>query len=168
METLTKIKEEDIDKFAQILSKSKLSRIFLIGNGGSASTASHFASDLSSLGFDTKCLTDNVSRLTAIANDFSWDEVYTKQFYKLLPNNVLIAISVHGGDIERSNNLIEATLFAKAKGAKTLSLVGCDGGQLAQLCDFSIIVPSDLTPIIEGVHSVLTHIICERVKECNK
>lgn len=165
VETLTKIKEEDLDKFAQVLFTSKSNRIFLIGNGGSASTASHFASDLLSLNFNATCLSDNISRVTAIANDYGWNDIFIKQLQHIKKGDVLIAISVHGGYLDWSNNLVKATMFAKGRVAKTLSLVGNDGGELAQICDFSIIVPSDSTPIIEGLHSVLTHIICEKVKQ---
>lgn len=167
--TLTKIPEGNLEKFAQILIESKAHRICLAGNGGSSATASHFASDLSALGFDTICLTDSTSKLTALTNDFGWDSAYLKQLVHLKPEDVFIAISVHGGDKEWSNNLVKAALFSKDKGAKVLSLLGCDGGELVKISDCSIIVSSDETYVIEGIHSVLAHAICQKVKEkCSK
>lgn len=167
IKTLRKIPEDDVQKFARELYLSCHKRIWIIGNGGSASTASHFASDLASLGFDVICLTDNVSRLTALTNDFGWDTVYMKQCQHMKSGDILIAISVHGGR-GWSNNLVLATKFATNRGAKTLSLVGHDGGQLAEISAFSIIVPSDSTPIIEGIHCVLTHVIRQKIEELSK
>jgi D-sedoheptulose 7-phosphate isomerase len=142
----------------------------LIQNGGSASCASHFASDLASLGFDTICLTDNPARLTALVNDFGWEDTYVKQLSWIKTGDILIAISVHGGADSWSCNLVRAATFAKNRGAKILSLSGFDGGELAKLSDLSIIVPAERTYIIEGIHSILTHVICQMLEnqKCSK
>jgi len=162
---LTQIPEENLEKFAQLLLDSKTHRIWLIGNGGSSSSASHFASDLSAIGFDTICLTDNVSRLTAITNDYSWEDVFINQLEHMRVEDILIAISVHGGSDSWSCNLTKAAAFANGRGAKILSLTGFDGGKLAQFGDFGIIVPSERTYIIEGIHGVLFHVICKKIEE---
>lgn len=168
VEALNKIREDELDQFASFLLNAE--RVWLVGNGGSASLASHFASDLDALGFDVKCLTDNVARLTAIVNDYSWEETYVKQLDHMVKGDVLVVISVHGGSIDWSNNLVGAVVFGKGRGAKTLCLLGCDGGRLKEVADFSVVVPSNKTPIVEGVHSVLAHLICEKVrtKLCKK
>ena len=143
-------------------------RIWLAGNGGSASTVSHFASDLMNLGFDVLCLTDNVSRLTALTNDVCWDAVYVKQLDNFREHDILILISVHGGgDINEtwSGNLLLAAVEAKKKGGKILSLIGSNGGRLKGLSDVFVIVPSESACYVEGLHSVITHLICERLKE---
>jgi len=168
---LTQIPEENLEKFAQIILKHYEKRFYFIGNGGSSSTASHFASDLASLGFDTICLSDNTPRLTAITNDYGWEEVYIKQLSWIKSGDILIAISVHGGADDWSNNLTKAVAFAKGRGATTIALSGFDGGQLAKLCDLSIIVPAKQTYIIEGIHGILFHVICKKLEEnntCNK
>lgn len=168
IKTLQKIPEEKIQEFAKILYLSCHKRIWIAGNGGSASTASHFASDLASLGFDVICLTDNVPRLTAITNDYGWELAYIKQMSHVTSGDILIAISVHGGAKGWSDNLTHAATLAKEKNVKVLSLVGHDGGQLAKLSNLSIIVPSNSTPIIEGIHCVLTHIIRQKIEELSK
>ena len=165
---MSKINEKELENFTQFLLKSKNSRIWIIGNGGSSSTASHFTSDLQNLGFNATCLSDNTPRLTAITNDFSWNEAYYRQLEHMRPNDILITISVHGGSEKWSNNLVLATHFAQGRNAKVLSLIGCNGGEIGKFSDFAIIVPSNETYIIEGIHSVLTHIICQKVKECEK
>jgi D-sedoheptulose 7-phosphate isomerase len=164
-EILTRIDEENLDKAVEILLEHKPShRIFLVGNGGSSACASHFASDLASLGFDATCLSDNIPRLTAITNDFGWEDVFIKQLEHLKPNDILIVISVHGGSNSWSCNLVRAASFAKEKGAKILSLSGFDGGELAKISDLSIIVPAERTYIIEGLHSVVAHVICQKLE----
>lgn len=165
IKTIKKMDEKLLDSFAQNLLKHKPNTIWIIGNGGSASTASHFTSDLNSLGFNARCLCDNVPRLTALTNDYGWDEVYIKQLSHLKPNDVLILISVHGGSDSWSNNLIKALFYAKGRGAKILSLTGFDGGITAKNSNHSIIVPAERTYIIEGIHCVLTHIIWQKIKD---
>ena len=170
LKVLSQIDKEDLNNFSKILLSSKNNRIYLAGNGGSSATASHFASDLDSLGFDVKCLTDNVPRLTAIINDYSWNEAYHKQLQHMKKGDVLITVSVHGGSENWSSNLVNATMFAQRKGGKTLSLLGNDGGTLLKISHFSIVVPSNKTPIIEGIHSILTHLICKKLRNklCKK
>lgn len=139
--------------------------IFFAGNGGSASTASHFAQDLGEVGrkanvpgFKTLSLTDNVSLLSAIGNDYGFDKIFTIQLLELFnPGDVLVAISASGN----SPNVISAVEFAKKAGGKTIGLVGFDGGKMKNLCDHIIHVKTDTGEYgpVEDVHMVMDHLI---------
>lgn len=169
LENLSKIlgmmDESLLDKVAQLLLDHKANRVWLVGNGGSYSTASHFASDLDCLGFDVKCLGDNVARLTAVTNDFGWDEAYSKQLLHVKAGDVLVSFSVHGGASNWSCNLMKAAYYAKSKGAVSVSFAGFDGGKLFEVCDVSVIVPSQRTFEIEGVHCVLSHVVRQKIED---
>jgi len=156
-----------LTEFVFLLRKAKQhnNRIWLAGNGGSANLSSHFAHDLMALGFDISCLTDSISRITALINDYSFPDVYSRQLTHFKPSDILILASVHGGRKNWSNNLVQVAKLARRKSGKVLSFLGCDGGELKSLSDVCIIVPSDKTCYVEGLHSLLTHIICERLKE---
>jgi D-sedoheptulose 7-phosphate isomerase len=146
-------------------------RVYTAGNGGSASTAQHFACDLAKyvipLGqrpFDVVCLTDNVSLYSAWANDASRDEVFTNQVRGLLrPGDVVILISVHGGS-GFSRDLVNLEQFARQTGAATIALVGFDGGPLHAESTCSILVPVDSTPQTEGIHLVVEHLLMHLIK----
>ena len=147
-------------------------RVFTAGNGGSASTAQHFACDLAKFvipagqrPFETRCLTDNVSLYTAWANDAERADVFVNLLRGLIrPGDVLIACSVHGGT-GFSADLARAVRFANDSGAKTLSLVGFDGGVLHPESSVSILVPAASTPQVEGLHLVIEHLLMSLVKE---
>jgi len=146
-------------------------RVFTAGNGGSASTAQHFACDLAKFiipaggrPFDVRCLTDNVSLYTAWANDAAREDVFVNQIRGLLRRgDILILISVHGGK-GFSGDLVRALHHAKHVGAETLSLVGFDGGTLHQESDCSIIVPVESTPQTEAIHLVIEHLLMDELK----
>jgi len=164
------LQEKQLSSFVWFLMNAKRygNRIFLAGNGGSAYTIAHFASDLMNLGFDVFCMNDNLARLTAITNDYGWECAYTQQLTHFKQGDIMITASVHGGGKEGevwSQNLLLVALEAKQRGGIILSLIGCDGGRLKELSNISIIVPSDLACYVEGFHSLLTHIICERLKK---
>jgi len=141
-------------------------RVFTAGNGGSASTAQHFACDLGKFvippgarPFDARCLTDNISLYTAWANDADRDDVFVNQMRGLLaPEDVLILISVHGGQ-GFSGDLVRAVRYANQLGAKTISLVGFDGGVLHRESTCSILVPVESTPQTEAIHLVVEHLL---------
>ncbi len=147
-------------------------RVYTIGNGGSASTAQHFACDLSKYvipdgrrPFDVRCLTDNVSLYTAWANDAAREDVFVNQMRGLLTSNdVVLAISVHGGT-GFSTDLVRAIRFANQVGARTVGLVGFDGGVLHRECTCSILVPIESTPQTEAVHLVIEHLLMHLLKE---
>jgi D-sedoheptulose 7-phosphate isomerase len=146
-------------------------RVFTAGNGGSASTAQHFACDLAKYvipagarPFDVRCLVDNVALYTAWANDAARDDVFVNQMRGLVkPGDVVILISVHGGK-GFSGDLVNAVRFANAAGASTISLVGFDGGVLHQESTCSVLVPVDSTPQTEGIHLVIEHLLMDSLR----
>ena len=150
---------------------SRQGRVWTLGNGGSASTAQHFACDLAKFvipsgarPFDTRCLTDNVSLYTAWANDAAREDVFANQMRGLLrPEDVAILISVHGGK-GFSSDLVNAMRYAREVGATTISLVGFDGGVLHQESTCSILVPIESTPQTEGTHLVIEHLLMDLLR----
>ena len=147
-------------------------RVYTLGNGGSASTAQHFACDLAKFvipngqrPFDIRCLTDNVSLYTAWANDADRTEVFVNQLRGLLtPEDVVLAISVHGGT-GLSADLVRAVAYANEVGAATISLVGFDGGALHRQSTCSVLVPVDSTPQTESIHLVIEHLLMSLIKD---
>ncbi|MDP3710320.1 MAG: SIS domain-containing protein [bacterium] len=153
--------------------------VYIMGNGGSASTATHFASDLAKTICDTPqdsglkalALVDNIPLVSALTNDWGWDNLYLNQlknFY--VPGGVGIGISVHGGSGKEiagqwSQNLLRGLQFIKDKGGKTIGLSGFDGGPMKDLVDIGIVVPANSTPVVEGMHVVLHHLLVFGLKE---
>ncbi|MBI2762034.1 MAG: SIS domain-containing protein [Chloroflexi bacterium] len=142
--------------------------VFLCGNGGSASTASHMAADLAKgapvgrvTGLRTVSLTDNVPIITAWGNDVDFSEVFAEQVRNLVRHrDALIAISASGN----SPNILRAVEAAELQGAVTIGLCGFGGGRLAEMVDHAVIVTSDEYGPIEDVHLVLNHAIAESVR----
>lgn len=142
-------------------------QIFVIGNGGSAATASHMMNDLNkgTLGhkgdapwkrFRVIALTDNVSLMTAWANDTDYDHIFSEQLKNLAqPGDLLIAISASGN----SPNIVVAVETAKTMGLKVVGLAGFGGGKLAKLADVAFVVPSEDYGPIEDVHMILDHML---------
>jgi D-sedoheptulose 7-phosphate isomerase len=147
-------------------------RVYTMGNGGSASTAQHFACDLAKYvipsghrPFDVRCLTDNMSLYTAWANDSEREDVFVNQMRGLLtPEDVVLAISVHGGS-GFSTDLVRAIRYANEIGARTIALVGFDGGVLHRECVCSILVPVQSTPQTEAIHLVIEHLLMHLLKQ---
>jgi D-sedoheptulose 7-phosphate isomerase len=141
-------------------------RVYTMGNGGSASTAQHFACDLAKYvipagarPFDVRCLTDNMSLYTAWANDAERADVFVNQMRGLLTcHDVVLAVSVHGGK-GFSADLVRAVRYAHEVGATTIALVGFDGGLLHQEATCSILVPVESTPQTEAIHLVIEHLL---------
>ena len=138
--------------------------VWVAGNGGSALTASHFTTDLSRsidrLGNKIKSisLTDNSGLLTAIGNDFSFDEIYSRQLsYLASENDLFIIISASGN----SKNLIKGIEYAKLNGIKTLAICGFNGGLVKDICDYSIHTLTSVGAygIAEDSHSIICHFI---------
>jgi len=165
---LSQIDTESVKRVVDCLLKAREDNktIYFAGNGGSASTASHFAQDMGEIGrkirgkgFRTQSINDNVSALTAISNDYSYDNVFSLQIeYNFDPGDVLIVISASGN----SPNVIKAVNLAKEKGGITVGLVGFeDGGRLAQVCDHIVHIKSkkgEYGPV-EDIHLTLNHMI---------
>ncbi len=163
---LDKINLDDVAKFIDVIkeAREKDQFIYFIGNGGSAATASHFANDLaigtrtSKKPFRIMSLTDNVPVITAIGNDFGYDDIFTKQLEAYLkPNDVVVAISASGN----SPNVVRALDLAKRKSAKTVSITGFDGGKIKSSADINLHVPSEKGEYgpVEDVHMIFDHIV---------
>ena len=159
----------DINTLKEIIEYIRVSReqknkVFILGNGGSALTASHLASDLNAIGIKAISLSDNVALNTAIANDKGWVYTYLeplKIWYE--EGDILITISNFGGDNtncipEHSQNLIKAIDYINEKGGITIGLSGRDGGNFNK-CKINLIVNSDDVMIIEPMHSIICHLI---------
>ena len=187
-EIIRDIDRNEINKFINILFDAwkNNKKVFTMGNGGSASTASHFASDLSKTvandssmkeisstkGFKAICLNDNPALLTAWVNDSGWDNAYSGMLSTHLDKgDVILLVSVHGGS-GWSGNLVKAMEVAKQKEAKIVGLAGFDGGQMKKVSDSCVVVPKDSTPHTEGFHLVIQHLVIDRlmhlVRDYNK
>lgn len=157
-----------IEKTAQ-LCKTALAnghKILLAGNGGSAGDAQHIAAELVGRfekerpGLAAIALTTDTSALTAIANDYGYQQVFSRQLQALANNgDVFIGISTSGN----SGNIVEAVAAAKARGALTICLTG-SGGKLPQLCDHAIQVPCTRTATIQECHIMIGHILCTLIE----
>lgn len=170
----------DIDKAIELLHEAWKSgnRVFICGNGGSASTATHFACDLvktvavnGKRGFKAECLNDNIPLMLALINDEGFDNLFIEQLKtKFQPGDLLISISVHGGAGKDragqwSQNLLQAIRYARANAGKAIGLSGFDGGPMKDIADVCIVVPIDSTPQVKSFHLALEHLICSCLRE---
>ena len=152
-------------------------RVFVIGNGGSASTATHLACDLAKnvsihgkRGLKAMALNDNVPLVSALTNDAGFDNIFTEQLQNWLEKgDLVVALSVHGG-VGRdradpwSQNIMKALEFAQSHGAKTLAITGFDGGAMKNMVDVWINTPAMETFQVEALHVVVHHLLCECLK----
>lgn len=143
-------------------------KTILAGNGGSAADAQHIAAELvGRYGFDrpsipSLALTTDTSNLTAIGNDYGYDQVFSRQLEGMgQAGDIFIGISTSGN----STNLIKAFESAKKKNILTVALVGKDGGEMAKMADIAIIVPSNSTPRIQESHILIGHILCDIIEK---
>ena len=180
-EKLNREQNQKISEIIQLLFEVWKNRgqVLIVGNGGSASTATHFAADLSKttinspqeFGVRALALVDNIPLVSAATNDWGWDKVYDGSLSTYAqPGDVFIALSVHGGSGKDkagawSQNLLRAMQMAKDKGLKTVGFAGFDGGAMKDLADVCVVVPADSTPHVESFHVVLHHLITFRLKE---
>ena len=176
---LDRLPLKPIDEIIQAIEQAQHERrqVFVIGNGGSAATASHMMNDLGKGTLGHKgdapwarlrviALTDNVSVMTAWANDTDYDRIFSEPLKNLAQRgDLLIAISASGN----SPNIIAAVEAAKHLGAKVIGLAGFGGGKLSKMADVSFVVPSDEYGPVEDAHMILDHIITsylyEKLKE---
>lgn len=143
-------------------------KILIAGNGGSAADAQHFAAELvGRYGFDRPslpsiALTTDSSNLTAIGNDYGYEYVFSRQLEGLgQEGDLFIGISTSGN----SQNVINAFTAAKDRGVTTVALVGRDGGKMAAMADYAIVVPSNATPRIQESHLLIEHMICDIIEK---
>jgi len=143
-------------------------KTILAGNGGSAADAQHIAAEMvGRYGFDrpslpSLALTTDTSALTAIGNDYGYDQVFSRQLEGMgQEGDIFIGISTSGNSV----NIVKAFQSAKTKGITTVALVGRDGGEMAKIADISLIVPSDSTPRIQESHILIGHILCDIIEK---
>lgn len=159
---VSNLKESEIDAVLSVL-RSTPGRIFLAGNGGGAGHASHAANDFRKIaGWQAVCISDNVSELTARANDDGWDDCYAGflRASRVSWSDSLFVFSVGGGSPSVSRNLVAAIDCAREHNATVTGIVGKNGGYLAEKADACIRIPSDSTPHVEGIQAVLWHLLC--------
>ena len=167
---LKKIDQKILNKIIQeILNSIKNKRdFFSCGNGGSAATAEHLSCDFSkgsctntNLNFKVFSLNSNVALMTAIANDISYDDVFSYQLNRYgKANDVLLAFSVSG----TSKNIIKCTKIAKKKKIKIISFTGFNGGVLKKLSNYNINFPSNNFGIVEDCHLTIMHFISQYIR----
>ena len=168
----SKMDQSIIDKVLFVLNQSFESgaRIWIAGNGGSAATASHFATDLS------RCknskyepikgisLCDNSGLITAISNDFGYEYIFSRQLSNLATaGDLLIVLSASGN----SNNILEVLSWAKNNQIKTIALTGFDGGEANRIADISIHIPTEIGDygVAEDTHSIICHFLSSQFKK---
>jgi D-sedoheptulose 7-phosphate isomerase len=174
-ELLKSLDLNEINKVIEVLLRAYKNdnSVFIFGNGGSASTASHFACDLGkgTLGdhynlskkrFKVYSLTDNVATITAYANDLGFEEIFSQQLKNLIKDgDIVIAITGSGN----SENVVKAVKLANSHKATTIAFLGFDGGKLASMVDHKIVIRNDNYGIIEDAHDMLHHLIYSVLKE---
>jgi len=143
-------------------------KILLFGNGGSAADAQHIAAELTGRykterrGLPAIALTTDTSALTAIGNDYGYDMVFERQVEALAnKEDLLIGISTSGN----SKNVLKALRLGKDMGCKTIGFSGKDGGEMGEVCNLNIVVPSSDTPRIQEMHIMIGHIICQSIDD---
>jgi len=143
-------------------------KTILAGNGGSAADAQHIAAEMvGRYAFDrpslpSLALTTDTSAITAIGNDYGYDQVFSRQLEGMgQKGDIFIGISTSGNSV----NIIKAFQIAQKKGITTVALVGRDGGEMAKLADIALVVPSDSTPRIQESHILIGHILCDIIEK---
>lgn len=165
-QTLEKSIQNVIDKIITCFENGN--KIIIFGNGGSAADSQHFAAEfvgrflLERQSLPAISLTTDTSILTSLGNDYSFDKIFSRQCESLVEkNDIVFGISTSG----KSLNVINGIETAKNQGAITIALLGSGGGNLSQIVDIPIIIPSNSTPRIQESHRIILHIICEIVEE---
>lgn len=142
-------------------------KILLCGNGGSAADSQHIAAEIvgrfkkERRGLPAIALTTDTSIITSVGNDYGYDFIFSRQVEALAnPQDVVIGISTSGN----SKNVVKAIEQAKEMGVTTVGLLGGSGGKLAELCTYSLTMPSNDTPRIQEAHILIGHSLCEMLE----
>ncbi|MFZ6028844.1 MAG: SIS domain-containing protein [Chloroflexota bacterium] len=169
--TLDDLPVEKIESLAQLLQAARLEgkRVFIMGNGGSAATASHFVCDLAKNtrmkgwpDFKVLGLTDNMAIFSAYANDEGYENAFAQQLASLIqPGDLVIGISASGN----SPNVLKAMETARQYEALTIGFTGFNGGKLRQMVDFGIHIDSDIIEHVEDIHLMLEHMVVLNLKQ---
>ncbi len=170
-ETLSKLKISELEKLEEIIFNAYKDNktIFVIGNGGSASAATHWACDFSK---GTKVegkkplrcisLTDNIAIMTAISNDISYEDVFVEQLKVFLSSgDILIGISASGN----SENIVKALQYCKDNGGIAVAIVGFTGGKCREIANHTIYIPNNEYGIVEDIHIIIDHMISQKIKK---
>ena len=168
--TMDQLPRQSIEDVITVLQQARMrgSQVFILGNGGSASTASHFACDLAKNTrqeglphFRVIGLTDNMAMFSALANDDGYENVFSEQLASLVRSeDIVIAISASGN----SQNVINAAEIAHRYEATVIGFTGFDGGRLGQLANMNIHVNSNVIEHVEDIHLMLEHLIVSSIK----
>ena len=163
---LDKLPLDQVNEIVKILVKANRDnrQVFVFGNGGSAATASHFITDLGKGVSDKlpkrfRCisLNDNTPWMTAIGNDYSYEDVFLAQLKNFAqPGDVVLTMSVSGS----SPNLVKAFEWANENGLETVALVGGKKGKLADLAKLPVVIDSEHYGLVEDAHMVICHLVC--------
>lgn len=158
--------EESVKQIIKCFKDGK--KIIIFGNGGSAADAQHIVAEfigrfqLERKSLPAIALTSNSSIITALANDYSYDDVFSRQCESLVKQgDIVIGISTSGN----SKNVKKGLMVSKKIGAFTIGLLGSKGGSIGKICDIPIVVNSSSTPRIQEAHRTIYHIICEEVEK---
>jgi len=170
-ETIDQLPKQEIVRVMELLHSARLAgrQIFIMGNGGSASTATHFVCDLAKNTrkegwphFKVIGLSDNMALFSAYANDEGYENVFAQQLANLvMPEDIVIAISASGN----SKNVLNGVSLAKSANAVTIGFTGFDGGKLCSMVDINIHVNSNVIEHVEDIHLILEHMIVKSLKE---
>jgi len=143
-------------------------KLLIIGNGGSAADAQHIAAEIIGRykqdrpGYAAIALTTDTSALTAIANDYGFEQVFARQVTGLgRRGDVLLALSTSG----RSPNILAALRTARQQGLVTIGFTGAKGKTLGEFCDHLLVSPSDDTPVVQQIHLTVAHAICDEIEQ---
>lgn len=142
--------------------------LLVCGNGGSSSDAQHITGELvgrflkERRGYNVICLADNAAVLTAVGNDYGYDQVFSRQVEAYgRPQAVILGLTTSGN----SANVIKAFEEAKSLGMITIGMTGASGGKIAPLCDYLIKAPSTFTPQIQQIHLCFYHYFCDQIEQ---
>jgi D-sedoheptulose 7-phosphate isomerase len=170
-ETVAQLPTETINRVINILMESAWNgrKVFICGNGGSASTASHFACDLAkntiipgAPRFRVIALTDNIPMMTAWANDTAYENIFAEQLIALIePGDVVVGISCSGN----SGNVLKAIEVARQYGATTIGFTGDHGGRLKDMVDVCLMTASPRIEQQEDIHLIVEHCICAAIRD---
>lgn len=171
LEVLAKLPQEPIREAIAVLHEARMNdrQVFIFGNGGSASTASHFACDLAKNtrmagwpSFRVQGLTENVAMMTAYANDEGYESIFSEQLANLVNlSDIVIGISTSG----KSPNVLKAINLANQMKATTIAFTGFDGGKLSELVEIDLHVPSNCIEQVEDIHLMYEHLLCTALRE---
>lgn len=169
--TLDRMPWDRVEQVVAVLDSARMAgrQVFIFGNGGSASTASHMACDLGkntvmpgTPRLRTLSLNDNMALFSALGNDYGYENVFVEQLHNLVSaGDVVIAISASGN----SSNVLKAVNLATERGATTVGLCGFAGGKLAQIVDYAIVAENDCIEQVEDIHVILEHMITSAMRQ---